>query len=1140
MCHPWLRRWLFPFVFAGMAASAQAATYIFDDTVPFSWETASTNVVWDQVNTAYPIDDDKQLVNIGFTFNFAGVNYTQVRILANGALHFGADQGFHKDYSNEALPITGVVNGPGPESPADRVIAPYWDDLEPRRGGTVRYSLLGTSPNRRFVASWENVPHYPNNGSYTFQVILYENGEFKFQYGAGNARGTSATIGVEVDNTDFTQYSYNSNSVTNGDAILFSLTPPPVALAEWSLDELSWGVVTDSSGNGNDGSAVGGAVPQSASPVVAGDPGTCGYADIPFNNSSAIYDAIDTGVDVDDQVGNVGTIDFWYKSNVRWDGSNGDRQLLDASLAATGTWIDKYFFLTLRNNSRLRFGLEDSNDGDFTLDTGSNNFMAGVWVHIAVTWDLPGDRLQIYINGNLAASQAFGTNGVLGELDTLYLGDNRSSYIVGGMTGNSANGSIDEARVYSSVLSATEIQADMNATHPCGGILDHFVINHDGYGINCVAETLSVTAVAADGSTITSYAGAITLDTQTGTGDWSLNSGTGNFVDVLAGDGLASYQFAAGDAGVASFDLDYQTGAASINVDVYDGAIRDDDTEGSLVFSPSGFMVTAAPLGNPPPASIDQAIPAQTAASDFPLYIAAYGQTPTDPVCGIIEAYDGAKNIKFWSSYNNPLTGTLAVAVDGNAIVGSEAGSAAQAVTFTQGQAAITVNYADVGDIDMAMKDDATGNPSLPTGIRGASQPIVVRPAGFVLSNIVRTGDGFSNPAATDENDPVFIAAGNPFSVTVTAINSLGNSTPNYGQEIMPESVLLTSTLVAAGGINNPSLNFTAGFGSFANGVATGSDFSWGDVGIITLTPSVGDGNYLGGGDVTGTVSGNIGRFTPFDFNVLLDNSPAFATTCGSFTYIGQAFNYATAPQVTIAARNSAGSITQNYDNNWWKLADFSESYAHNGSLPATVSLDASGAGHAAISCSNCVGTVTTTFNGSLSYATTQLETVPFNGVVDISFPVIDSDGIGYAGNPFTISAIGFDAGSEQRSGRGFAQDVYGTHANIGDVLSMPVGTQYYSTAGTWLDNSADGCTTYSYAKSDSGITTAATPASPVSVTAGKGDLAIQLTGDSGDPGGAATFTFTWPGWLTGTASASATFGIFRGDDRFLYWREAP
>lgn len=1131
---------MFSVALAGASIGAQAASYTFDDSVPFSWETASTDVVWEQTDTFYPIDDDKQLINIGFTFNFGGVDYTQVRIISNGALHFGANQGFHKDYTNEILPVTSVVNGPGPESPADRVIAPYWDDLEPRRGGTVRYSLFGSAPNRRLVVSWEGVPHYNNPGLYTLQVILYENGDIKFQYGGGNTRGVSATIGVEVDDTDFTQYSYNSNAVSNGDAILFTRVPQPAAIGEWQLDEASWGVVTDSSGNGNNGSAIGGAVPQNVSPVVSGDPGTCGYADIPYNNSAAVFDAIDTGVDVNGQIGNSGTIDFWYKSNVRWDGNNGDRQLLDASLAATGTWIDKYFFLTLRNNSRLRFGLEDSNDSDFRLDTGNNNFSAGVWVHIAVTWDLPNDRLQIYVNGNLAAAQTFGTNGILGELDTLYLGDNRSSYIVSGMTGNSANGAIDEVRVYSSVLSTAEIRADMNATHPCGGVLGHFVITHDGYGLNCLTETVSVTAVAADGSTLSGYSGNIILDTQAGSGDWSLNGGNGSFVDAVAGDGLASYAFVAADAGVASFDLDYRSGPASIDVDVFEGAIRDDDTEGNLVFSPSGFVVTAAPLSNPPPVVIDLTIPAQTSASDFPLYIAAYGQTPTDPVCGIIEAYDGAKNIKFWSSYNDPVTGTLPVSIDGNAIAGSEAVSAVQAVAFVQGQAAITLNYADVGDIDIAMKDDTTGNPSLPAGIRGASQPLVVRPAGFVLSNIVRSSDSFVNPAASDENGAVFIAAGNPFSVTVTAVNSLGNTTPNYGQETAPESVLLTTALVAAGGANNPLLSFSTGFGSFNNGVATGTDFSWGEVGIITLTSSVGDGNYLGAGDVTSTTSGNIGRFTPFDFNVTLDNSPAFATACGSFTYLGQSFAYATAPQVTITARNASGAITRNYDNNWWKLADFSESYAHNGSLPASASLDASGAGHAAISCSNCAGSVTASFNGSLLYSTTDIETLPFNGAVDISFPVTDSDGVSYAGNPFTISAIGFDAGSEQRSGRGFAQDVYGTYANVGDVLSMPVGTQYYSSSSTWLDNSADSCTTYSYVKVDSGIITAATPASPVSVTAGEAGLAIQLTGDSGDPGGVASFTFTWPAWLTGTASASATFGIFRGDDRFLYWREAP
>ncbi len=951
----------------------------------------------------------------------------------------------------------------------------------------------------------------------------------------------SVTMGLSSAGIDLHRNSALGSADIGWFVVEFNGTPvvtPPTRVAEWHLDEMSWngtaGEVTDASGNGNHGVRVG-----IAQTVANGKVCRAGAV---VNEGSAI----NTGLDLDASVGSAGTVSFWFRPN--WSDSGWERfrsrVLFDASLRSpAGNGASKFFKLIKRGgfsaNSRLMFLFEDGADSDFFVSANVSRLTRDAWVHVGVTWDYTSNRFQIYFNGARVANNSRATNQVMPNLDSLYFGDNRSSYNFFGYT-RVANGTFDEARIDKRVLTQAEIQADMNATYPCPGSLDHFVIGHDGAGINCVAETITVTATAADGSTVTTYTGSISLDTQATTGSWSLNTGGGSFVDAVTGDGLASYAFAAADAGVASFNLDYRSGPAGIDVDVFAGAIRDDDTEGNLVFSPSGFVITAAPLSNPPPAVIDQTIVAQTAASNFPLYIAAYGQTSTDPVCGIIEAYDGAKSIKFWSSYHDPVTGTLPVTVDSNTVAGSEAASAVQPVSFVQGQAAISVNYADVGDIDIAIKDDIIGNPSLPTGIRGVSQPFIVRPAGFVLSNIVRTGDGFANPVATDENDSVFIAAGSPFSVTATAINSLGNATPNYGRESIPESVLLTSTLVAAGGVNNPPLAFSTGFGSFVNGVATGSDFSWGEVGIISLTPSVGDGNYLGGGNVTGSTSGNIGRFTPFDFNVVLDNSPAFATACGSFTYLGQAFNYATAPQISISARNSTGSITQNYDNNWWKLADFSESYAHNGSLPATASLDVSGAGHVAISCNNCSGTVTTSFNGSLSYNTSTLEAVPFNGAVDIHFPITDSDGIGYAGNPFTISAIGFDAGSEQRSGRGFARDVYGTYANTGDVLSMPVGTQYYSAASTWLDNSVDNCTTYSYAKSDSGITTAVTPVSPVNVAAGKGDLAIQLSGDSGDPGGFASFTFTWPGWLTGSASATATFGIFRGDDRFLYWREAP
>jgi len=159
------------------AFDARAATYCQVTNTPYAWETASTNVVWERTSTSYPDDDDRQTVNIGFTFNFGGVNYTQLQIITNGLLHFGANQNMHQAYNNTTLP-SGTY---------DRFIAPYWDDINPVGNPTtqVRYSTLGTAPDRRFVVSWVGVPIYPSTGSYSFQVILYENGDIKFQYNSG-------------------------------------------------------------------------------------------------------------------------------------------------------------------------------------------------------------------------------------------------------------------------------------------------------------------------------------------------------------------------------------------------------------------------------------------------------------------------------------------------------------------------------------------------------------------------------------------------------------------------------------------------------------------------------------------------------------------------------------------------------------------------------------------------------------------------------------------------------------------------------------------------------------------------------------------------------------------------------------------
>lgn len=164
-----------------------------------AFDTVSTNFIADY--STYGVNDDAvdRNVPIGFSFFFNGSQYTTVNIDSNGILYFG-------NYN-----LTEYFNRTLPRNNRPQSIYPYWDDLNMDAGGSITYGTLGTAPNRRFVVSWNNVPHYPSSGAYTFQVVLYENGNIRFRYDAtSSTNGTSATIGVQENTNNYDQYSYNA------------------------------------------------------------------------------------------------------------------------------------------------------------------------------------------------------------------------------------------------------------------------------------------------------------------------------------------------------------------------------------------------------------------------------------------------------------------------------------------------------------------------------------------------------------------------------------------------------------------------------------------------------------------------------------------------------------------------------------------------------------------------------------------------------------------------------------------------------------------------------------------------------------------------------------------------------------------
>jgi MSHA biogenesis protein MshQ len=193
--------------------------------------------------TQLPLNDDQVSanINLGFTFNYGGTNYTRVRIAANGMLFFG---GITTAYQNSPLPLDGNA-----EPSIDALMLPLWDDYQPDGMGTyLRYRRSGTAPNRVFVVSWLSMPYYcwNRNGtncdndnqttgtSATFQVQIYEQGHFVYRYGAVDGSGgahsagstytnpAGGTVGYELDDANYVQFAYQNPAVTNGTTILWS------------------------------------------------------------------------------------------------------------------------------------------------------------------------------------------------------------------------------------------------------------------------------------------------------------------------------------------------------------------------------------------------------------------------------------------------------------------------------------------------------------------------------------------------------------------------------------------------------------------------------------------------------------------------------------------------------------------------------------------------------------------------------------------------------------------------------------------------------------------------------------------------------------------------------------------------------
>lgn len=424
-------------------------------------------------------------------------------------------------------------------------------------------------------------------------------------------------------------------------------------------------------------------------------------------------------------------------------------------------------------------------------------------------------------------------------------------------------------------------------------LVDHYDIHHAGTGLTCEAELITITAHDSAHNAMAPAAGTqITLSTTPAGGTWM----GGNTV-VFNGSTVSADVYL------------QQTMPATLNINVTDGLATESGSEDpDITFAEVGLRF----YGNDTLATL----PNQVA-----------GELDSNPVIRVVEAdTDGetcqpriqneSRDVGLAYECRDPGTCSIGQTLNlaGTSVQAHDSGAA---ITYTNitlafdanGFASIPLEYSDVGRIRLHGRVHLPAEGDEPEiFIPGTSSEFIVKPYTFEVVRVEKPdGTLHSNPADG------LVAAGENFTLVVESRNADGAITPAYGRESTPETMRVELTnLVAPDPAGN--LGILSGASSFnpvagVSGQEENTALSWNEVGSFTVTPRLGDDDYMDAGDLASfTESGTIGRFYPFEY-VLASSGTTDA--CGIFSYLGQ-------PDIEVTyrleARGSGTGILTNYD----------------------------------------------------------------------------------------------------------------------------------------------------------------------------------------------------------------------------------
>jgi hypothetical protein len=152
-------------------------------------------------------EDNQGPFALGFTMPFYDSTISSIRICSNGFLAINSGI---SDYHNTVVPDNSDPNG---------IMPIFWNDLNPTLGGEI---FFYTNNVDSAIVTWEAIPHFGNNGIYTFEVILTSDGNISYQYLSMVGNLNQYTTGIEnQDGTTGLQVACNQQYLSDSLAVKF-------------------------------------------------------------------------------------------------------------------------------------------------------------------------------------------------------------------------------------------------------------------------------------------------------------------------------------------------------------------------------------------------------------------------------------------------------------------------------------------------------------------------------------------------------------------------------------------------------------------------------------------------------------------------------------------------------------------------------------------------------------------------------------------------------------------------------------------------------------------------------------------------------------------------------------------------------